>query len=106
MKILVNKLDIEIEGLKLHNRNKRGIFNFVGTTYKYLFGILNEDDKEELEQKLADVKNTMLRSNELNKVINQVNDKLQEAKKLILLKNNENALYHLYLTIKEFIETM
>lgn len=32
-------------------RNKRGLANFVGTAYKYLFGTLDNNDKEELEEK-------------------------------------------------------
>jgi len=40
-----------MNGLKIVRRNKRGLANFVGTAYKYLFGTLDNNDKEELKRK-------------------------------------------------------
>jgi len=41
-----------MNGLKIIRKNKRGLANFVGTAYKYLFGKLDYNDKEELEGKI------------------------------------------------------
>jgi len=48
---LVDKLKREINGLRIISRSKRGIFNVVGKAYKYLFGTLDEDNREEPEEK-------------------------------------------------------
>ena len=40
-----------MNGIKIINRHKRGLVNAMGSMYKYLFGTLDQDDKEELEEK-------------------------------------------------------
>jgi len=52
IKYLTEKLQREMNGLKIIRKNKRGLANFVGTAYKYLFGKLDNNDKEELEGKI------------------------------------------------------
>jgi len=55
IKYLTEKLQREMNGLKIVRRHKRGLANFVGTAYKYLFGILDNNDKEELEETRKEV---------------------------------------------------
>lgn len=46
---LTEKLEREMNGIRIIKRNKRGLINFMGKFYKYLFGTLDQEDKAELE---------------------------------------------------------
>lgn len=70
---LTEKLDREMNGIRIIKRNKRGLINIIGTAYKYLFGTLDQNDKEELEQKIYDLSQHSIQINELNEVIEVVN---------------------------------
>jgi len=70
---LREKLQREINGLKIVRRNKSGLANFIRTAYKYLFGTLDNNDKEELEEKISVIAQNSVQVNELNNIIDSVN---------------------------------
>jgi len=74
IRYLVEKLKREINGITIAKRSKRGLFN-IGTVYKYLFETLDQDDKDEMEQKIN--KNT-----DLNMIIDVINNGIEIINKL------------------------
>ncbi|AXS67784.1 F-protein [Cryptophlebia peltastica nucleopolyhedrovirus] len=78
--------------LSLHTRKKRGLFNFVGNVDKYLFGVMDSNDAERLNE-LA--KN----NNALNEQVKSLTDELikmasfEEHKKCIDEKRSEYCSY-------------
>jgi len=90
IKYLTEKLQIEINGLKIVRRNKRGLAFFVGTAYKYLFVTLDNNDKEELEEKIKVIAQNSVQVNELNNIIDSVNKGIDIINKHLKYKENEN----------------
>lgn len=73
------------------SRHKRGIFNFMGAGYKFLFGTLDNSDAE-------------FYNREINGIYNQSNQLLKLVKnQTMLVKNNIKGINeHLYLVHKNF----
>jgi len=80
IKYLTEKIQREMNGLKIVRRNKRGLANFVRTAYKYLFGTLDNNDKEELEEKINVIAQNSVQINELNYIIDTVNKGIDTTK--------------------------
>jgi len=70
IKYLTEKLQREMNGLKIVRRNKRGLANFEGTAYKYIFGTLDNNDKEE---KINAIAQNSVQIKKLNNIIDTVN---------------------------------
>jgi len=45
-----------MNGIRIVKRSKRGLVNLMGTIYKYLFGTLDQENKEELQQQIKSLK--------------------------------------------------
>lgn len=76
-----------------HSRNKRGLINVLGTGLKYLYGTMDNNDREEIEGKLQ-----TLEANEHN-IITQSNNQIQintqfdnQLANLTKLYNNQTKL--------------
>lgn len=85
------------EIMKIH-RHKRGLINFVGKTSKWLFGTMDEDDKQEITTHLQELEeNTFKISQGLNKQIS-INDYFNETLHLFIESSmaNQNQLVQEY----------
>jgi len=51
--------------------------NFMGKTFKYLYGTLDADDLEDLNENINDIRKNMINNDEINEVINQINNELR-----------------------------
>jgi len=89
---LTEKLKREMNGIRLAKRNKRGLFNFVRTFYKYVFGTLNQEDKVELETKINNLSENSVQAIEINQVIDAVNKGIEVINTLNLI-NEEKKNY-------------
>lgn len=54
--MLVGKLQGEMNGIRIINRNKRRRINFIDKIYQYWFITLYEEDKIDLQNKIEDIK--------------------------------------------------
>lgn len=54
-----------MNGIRIAKRSKRGLANFMESFYKYLFGTLDQEDKEELQQKISDISKNNVQVSEL-----------------------------------------
>lgn len=70
-----------MKGLYLANRYKRGLFNILGSVYKFLFSTLNDTDREKVQNQLNTLSNNIIQTNELNHIINKVNTQILEINK-------------------------
>jgi len=94
---LVDNLKREINGLRIISRSKSGILNVVGKAYKYLFGTLDEDDREELDEK----KNNM---SEDNTIIDVINSGIDIIKKLKVDMEQHQQIAVLIFNLQQFTE--
>uniref|UniRef100_V9H1L4 Envelope protein n=2 Tax=Drosophila ananassae TaxID=7217 RepID=V9H1L4_DROAN len=103
IKFLYNKLIKELNGITLHKerRQKRGLFNFVGSAFKFLFGTLDDNDRIQFEEKLNSEAENSIKIHEFNEVMQFVNDGLQRIKKY---ENNRNSIDTLVYELMQFIE--
>lgn len=101
---LKEKLNREMNGIKIAQRNKRGLANFVGTFYKYLFGTLDQQDREELESKIDNLSENSIQINELNKVIDAINKGIETVNRLNENQNENQRLAILIFNLQEFTE--
>jgi len=104
IKYLTEKLQREMNELKIVRRNKRGLANFVGTAYKYLFGTLDNNDKEELEEKINVIAQNSEQVNELNTIIDPVNKGINIINKHLKYNENEKILELLVYNLEHFAE--
>lgn len=85
-------LEHEIRNIKnkiktlIPHRHKRGLFNFVGTIHKWLYGTMDSEDREEIERHLSsiDINNHNIINNvnqqvKINKYFNESFIQLKEA---------------------------
>jgi len=72
----------EINGITIAKRSKRGLFNIVGTVYKYLFGTLDQDDKDEMEQKINNLVDTSVQNTDSNMIIDVISNGIEIVNKL------------------------
>lgn len=54
--MLVGKLQGEMNGIRIINRDKRRRINFIDKIYQYWFITLYEEDKIDLQNKIEDIK--------------------------------------------------
>lgn len=101
---LTEKLDREMNGIRIIKRNKRGLINIIGTAYKYLFGTLDQNDKEELEQKIYDLSQHSIQINELNEVIEVVNRGIEVINHLSAISEGDRRLELLVFNLQQFTE--
>lgn len=82
----LNSLRNKIKTLIPH-RQKRGLFNFVGTIHKWLYGTMNEDDREEIESHLKTIDinshNIIENINQQVKINKNFNETFLKLKELI-----------------------
>lgn len=66
----IKKLRNMIKTIKPNIRNKRGLLNIVGSAYKWLFGVMDDDDRIEIEEniKLINTNNKNLIKNANNQI--------------------------------------
>jgi len=83
IRYLVEKLKREINGITIAKRSKRGLLNIVGTVYKYLFGTLDQDDKDEMEQKINNLVDTSVQNTDSNMIIDVISNGIEIVNKLI-----------------------
>jgi len=93
-----------MNGIRLAKRNKRGLINFVGTFYKYLFGTFNQEDKVELETKINNLSENSVKANELNQIIDAVNKGIEVINTLNLINEGEEKLAIITFNLQEFTE--
>lgn len=74
---LIEKMKREMNGIHITKRIKRGLFNFVGSTYKYLFGTLDEDDRQNIEQQISSLSQSTVQISSLNHVIDNLNNGIE-----------------------------
>jgi len=83
---LIQKLNREMSGIRLTKRNKRGLFNFVGSAHKYLFGTLDEDDRQQIEQQINTLAQSTIQVSNLNHIIDNLNEGIK------MINNQSNAI--------------
>jgi len=89
---------------KIVRRNKLGLANFVGTAYKYLFGTLDNNDKEELEEKINVIAQNSVQIIELNNINDTVNKGIDIINKHLKYNENEKIIELLVLNLEHFAE--
>jgi len=97
IKCLTEKLQRGMNGLKIVRRNKRGLANFVGTACKYLYGTLDNNDQEELEEKINVIAQNSVQVNELNTIIDTFNKGIDIIKKHLEYYENKKFLNYWFL---------
>lgn len=90
--------------LKLHtifaNRQKRGLFNAIGTGLKWITGSMNDDDRVEIEEhfKISDENNhniidkvnkNIIVNNHFNNTFNKLKETIEKDRRLILVQLND-----------------
>jgi len=101
---LVEKLNREMNGLRIVRRTKRGLVNFMGTIYKYLFGTLDQEDKEELQQQIADISKNNVQISELNHVIEVINQVIELTNHLNNNFEGEQMINLIIFKLQQFSE--
>jgi len=88
---LVDQLKQEINVLRIISRSKRGLLNTVEKAYLYLLCTLDEDDREELEERINHMSEDCVITHDLNTIIDVINSGIE-------IKNNTNKLRYWYST--------
>jgi len=101
---LIQKLNREMNGIRLTKRNKRGLFNFVGSTYKYLFGTLDEDDRQHIEQQINTLAQSTIQVSNLNHIIDSLNDGIKMINNQSKAIRTEQKINLLIFNIEHFTE--
>lgn len=101
---LVDKLKREINGLRIISRSKRGLLNVVGKAYKYLFGALDEDDREELEEKINNMSEDSVKTHDLNTILDVINSGIDIINKLKVDKERHQQIAVLIFNLEQFTE--
>jgi len=103
MKYLYNKLLNELNGITIHqqNRQKRGLFDIIGSSFKFLFGTLDENDRVQINKKIDIIAENSIQLHKLNDVVKFVNEGLE---KLTNYENNRNSIDTLVYELMQFIE--
>lgn len=103
MTYLYNKLLKELSGITFYkqNRQKRGLFDIIGSSFKFLFGTLDENDRVKINEKIDLIAENSVQLHKLNDVINFVNEGMQ---KLTNYENNRNSIDTLVYELMQFIE--
>jgi len=101
---LTEKLEREMNGIRIAKRNKRGLINFMGTFYKYLFGTLDQEDKAELESKINNLSENSVQANELNQIIDVINRGIEVTNTLTYINEADNKLAIITFNLQEFTE--
>jgi len=104
IRYLVEKLKREINGITIAKRSKRGLFNIVGTVYKYLFGTLDQDDKDDMEQKINNLVDTSVQNTDLNMIIDVINNGIEIINKLKEKGEREQQVNVLIFNLQHFTE--
>lgn len=93
--ILTNRIETVKSKLNtlIPHRHRRGLFNFVGTIHKWIYGTMDNDDRQEIEDHLKTIDtnnhNIILNSNQqvkINTIFNETFTKIKEA----IAKDREN----------------
>lgn len=75
---------------KLFNiRHKRGLFNALGSGIKFLFGTLDDEDRQEIQSRLKTIEDSTLTQDDINNILYHINNETQYIKNL---KNATNVL--------------
>jgi len=101
---LGEKLKREINGITIAKHSKRGVFNILGTVYKYLFGTLDQDDKNEMEQKINKLVDTSVQNTDLNMVIDVINNGIQIITNLTEKGERDQQVSVLIFNLQHFTE--
>lgn len=101
---LIEKLNREMNGIKIAKRSKRGLVNFMGTVYKYLFGTLDQADREELEQQINNISENSIQISELNHVIDAINEGIRVTNHLSVINDGHEMLALLIFNLRQFTE--
>lgn len=103
---LYNKLQQELNGIIFHheNRNKRGLFNVVGSLYKFLFGTLDDNDRVEFEKNINNLSLNIVQINEINDIINIINNDMKIIQEHQNKKNIQDTLTYQLSQFIEYIE--
>jgi len=104
IRYLVEKLKKEIKGITIAKRSKRGLFNIVGTVYKNLFGTLDQDDKDGMEQKISNLVDTSVQNTDLNMIIDVINNGIEIINKLKEKGKRDQQVSVLIFNLKHFTE--
>jgi hypothetical protein len=104
IKYLIEKLNREMNGIRIAKRSKRGLANFMGTIYKYLFGTLDQEDKEELQQQIGEISKNNIQISELNHVIDAINKGIEVTNHLNHLREQEQMLALVIFNLQQFTE--
>ena len=78
-------------------RSKRGLINIIGTTHKWLFGTMDNDDREEIDEHLKIIetndRNAIQELNKQIKINTQLDQNMKNLKDLVLRNRQEIELY-------------
>jgi len=102
--VITNTLEHLINGITIAKRSKRGLFNIVGTVYKYLFRTLDQDDKYEMEQKINNLVDTRVQNIDLNMIIDVINNGIEIFNKLKENGEREQQVNVLIFNLQHFTE--
>lgn len=96
----------KIIGGNINNRAKRGLFNGVGTGFKYLFGTMSADDEQEIRNRLSQnqaevtelhkqIESAVSIMNEINEASTMIKARQEEERNLInkVLKKTNDLEY-------------
>jgi len=103
IRYLVEKLKREINGIKIAKRSKRGLFNIIGSVFKYLFRALDQDDKDEMKQKITNLEGKAQNTN-LNMIIDVINNGIEVINKLKEDREREQQASYLIFNLQHFTE--
>lgn len=112
----LSNLKAKFQSIIPHNRNRRGLINAIGITWKWLFGTMDDDDAQEIQKCIqtigANNRNLIQQSNRqivindsFNSNFKSITDKVNKESKEILEKlnsfgNNLNRLEKEFLQYK------
>lgn len=89
---LVDILKRETNGLRIIQRSKRGLLNVVRKAYKYLFGTLYEDYRNELQEKMYDMSEDSVKTHDLNIIIDVINSGIDIINRLKVEKEQNQQI--------------
>lgn len=106
IQLLYKKLLRELNGINLRqgNRQKRGLFNKIGSAYKYLFGTLDDNDRVEIQKHLEALGTNSVKLHELNDVMQLINKEMQKIVEFEIHRISIDTLVHELLQFTEYIE--
>lgn len=104
IKYLMNKLEKQMAGIRITSRTKRGLFDFIGSSLKFLFGTLDEEDKKQFENQINIIAHNSIQANNLNDFINTFNQGINIINNQSKILEEEKQLNSLIFNIEHFTE--